>query len=73
MAASAAEIEGSQVPVKVIVGEHDPALGEPTMQATFARWYPHCEIEVFANAGHYAMEETPVVLATAIEKFLAGV
>ncbi|MGH8920640.1 MAG: alpha/beta fold hydrolase, partial [Actinomycetes bacterium] len=51
------EIKGNPVPVKVIVGEHDPALGEPTMQATFAQWYPHCEIEVLANAGHYAMEE----------------
>lgn len=67
------EIEGSQIPVKVIVGAHDPALGELTMQATFAKWYPHCEIEVFANAGHYALEETPVALATAIEKFLADV
>lgn len=63
----------TQVPVKVIVGEHDPALSEPIMQATFAKWYPYCEIEVFANAGHYPIDETPVALATAIEKFLAGV
>jgi len=45
------QIEGNPVPVKVIVGEHDPALGEATMQATFVQWYPNCELEVLANAG----------------------
>ncbi len=64
------QIEGNEVPIKVIVGEHDPALGEATMQATFMQWYPNCELEVLANAGHYAFEETPIALATAIERFL---
>jgi len=45
------QIEGNPVPVKVIVGEHDPTLGEATMQATFVQWYPNCELEVLANAG----------------------
>lgn len=67
------EIMGSSVPIKVIAGEHDPALGESTMQATFAEWYENCEIEVFANAGHYAIDETPVALATTIEDFLSKV
>jgi pimeloyl-ACP methyl ester carboxylesterase len=40
------------------------------MRATFTNWYPNCEIEVFANAGHYAMDETPVALAGSIEGFL---
>lgn len=65
-----AEIDGNPVPVKLIVGEHDPALGEATMRATFTNWYPNCEIDVFANAGHYAMDETPVALAGSIEGFL---
>ncbi|HVW41532.1 MAG TPA: alpha/beta hydrolase [Amycolatopsis sp.] len=57
-------IEGAQVPIKVIVGEHDPALGEDTMLATFARWYPKLEIEVLADAGHYPTDEIPVTTAT---------
>lgn len=65
-----AEIAGNEVPVKVIVGEHDPALGEQTMRATFVEHYPNLELEVLANAGHYAMDETPVALATSIERFL---
>jgi pimeloyl-ACP methyl ester carboxylesterase len=65
-----AEVAGNDVPVKVVVGEHDPALGEATMRATFAEHYPNLEIEVLANAGHYAMDETPVALATSIEAFL---
>lgn len=65
-----AEIEGSEVPIKVIVGEHDPALGEETVRATFGQWYPKLELEVMPNAGHYSIDETPVALATAIEDFL---
>lgn len=65
------EVEGNDVPVKVIVGEHDPALGEAVMRATFAQWYPRCEVEVLANAGHYAVDETPVALATSVEAFLS--
>jgi pimeloyl-ACP methyl ester carboxylesterase len=68
-----ADIEGSDVPVKVIVGVHDPALGEQTARATFQQWYPKLDLEVFPNAGHYAMDETPVALATAVERFLAEV
>ncbi|WP_019819656.1 alpha/beta fold hydrolase [Saccharomonospora saliphila] len=64
------EVAGSRVPVKAIVGEHDPALGAETMRQTFAEFYPRCEIEVLANCGHYAIDETPVALATSIEAFL---
>ncbi|NKQ54066.1 alpha/beta hydrolase [Amycolatopsis sp. K13G38] len=63
-------IEGAEVPIKVLVGENDPALGEQTMLATFAKWYPNFEIEVLADAGHYAADEIPVTTANAIEIFL---
>jgi pimeloyl-ACP methyl ester carboxylesterase len=65
-----AEISGMPLPVKVIVGEHDPAISASVMQTTFLESYPACELEVMANAGHYPMYETPVALATSIENFL---
>ncbi len=67
------EIEGNPVPVKVIVGEHDPALGEATMRQTFTRWYPNCTVDVLTNCGHYAVDETPVALVTSLESFLRAV
>jgi len=65
-----ASVQGLTLPVKVIVGEHDPALNAAVMQATFLATYPNCELEVMPNAGHYPMHETPVALATSIENFL---
>jgi len=65
-----ASVQGLTLPVKVIVGEHDPALNSSVMQATFLASYPRCELEVMANAGHYPMHETPVALASSIENFL---
>jgi len=66
-----AEISGSETPMLVIAGEHDPALGEATVRQTWEPHFPHCQIQVMANAGHYPMFETPVQLATVIERFLA--
>jgi len=65
-------VMGSEIPIKVIVGQYDGAINEPTMQATFAQWYKHCQIEVMPNSGHYPMNETPVALATSMEAFLRG-
>ena len=65
-------IRGNPVPVKVIVGEHDPALGADAAHATWLQHYPNCELFTMPNAGHYAPDETPVALATEIERFLAA-
>jgi pimeloyl-ACP methyl ester carboxylesterase len=65
-----AEVQGHPAPVKVIVGEHDPALGAEVMEQTFLRQYPNASLEVLPNAGHYAMFETPVALLTSVERFL---
>jgi pimeloyl-ACP methyl ester carboxylesterase len=67
-----AEVQGNAVPVLVVVGEHDPALGAPVMQQTFLQHYPNASLEVLPNAGHYSMFETPVALLTCAERFLDG-
>jgi pimeloyl-ACP methyl ester carboxylesterase len=66
-------IVGQSCPVLVIAGQHDPALGEATCRATWLQHYPHAQLEVMPNAGHYPMDETPIALATSIERFLKTV
>jgi len=66
-----ADLPRPSVPVHAVVGEHDPALGEATMTATWLEQLPGCELTVIANAGHYAMFEAPVSLLGAIESTLA--
>ena len=66
----AAELEGSPVAALAVVGEHDPALGEETINATWRRIYRNAVVQIMPNAGHYAMFETPVALATSVEAFL---
>jgi pimeloyl-ACP methyl ester carboxylesterase len=69
----AAELPTPAVPVKAIVGQFDPALGADTINATWAQQLPGSEVDVQANAGHYAMYEAPVALVTSIEKTLSAV
>jgi pimeloyl-ACP methyl ester carboxylesterase len=40
------------------------------MKVTWLEQLPGCRLEVLAEAGHYAMFETPVALATLLEKSL---
>jgi len=65
-------VMGSEIPIKVIVGEHDGAITAEAMKATYLVWHKNASLEVMANAGHYPMNETPVALATSIEAFLRG-
>ncbi len=67
------KIQGQKLPVLVLPGEHDPALGEVACRATWMQHYPNAQLQVMANAGHYPMDETPIILATLVERFLAGV
>ncbi|GIL25261.1 esterase [Actinocatenispora comari] len=66
----AADVPAPTVPVTVIAGEHDAALGPDAMRGTWLAQFPSCTLETFPNAGHYAMYETPVALATSLEKAL---
>ena len=67
-----ARIKGNPVPVLVIAGEHDAALTADVMRGTYLQWYPNAKLEIMSNAGHYPMDETPVALATTIERFLGA-
>ena len=65
-----AAVKGSEVPVKVITGEHDPSQPAEFMEQTWLQVYPNSELEVLRGTGHYPMFETPVTLAVSIEEFL---
>jgi len=65
------EVVGLTTPLKTIVGAHDPDLTAGVMRATFLAWYPNCELETIADAGHYAVDETPVLLAASLDAFLS--
>jgi pimeloyl-ACP methyl ester carboxylesterase len=61
------------VPVLCVAGAHDAALGPDAVRATWLATFPSARLEVLADAGHYAMDETPPQLVAAVEAFLAGV
>lgn len=64
------QVEGSEVPVRVIVGAHDPALSAEVMRGTWLAWYPNSDLVELPGAGHYPADETPLELARAVEEFL---
>lgn len=66
----AAEIGRITTPMLVCVGENDGAINAAAMQATYLTWYPSCELQVLANAGHYPMQEIPIDLVTRLEEFM---
>ena len=65
-----ASVAGNPVPVKLFVGEHDPAITAELTRRTWLAWYPNATLETLRNAGHYPMYEVPVALATALENWL---
>jgi 3-oxoadipate enol-lactonase len=64
---------GIRNPVFAIVGAHDiPFYREASVRRGFERLYPNFTLFVSQEAGHYPMLETPVLLASQIEAFLAN-
>jgi pimeloyl-ACP methyl ester carboxylesterase len=63
-------IQGKTLPVLIVAGEYDAGISGQFCRDTWLRYYPNAVLEVMANAGHYAMNETPVRLAKLIEDFL---
>lgn len=65
-------MEGLKTPIKVIVGENDPAITPDAMKGTILAWCPNAELEVMTNAGHYPSQETPVRLANVVQSFVSA-
>ncbi|MFC3996169.1 alpha/beta fold hydrolase [Nocardiopsis sediminis] len=65
-------VTGSPVPALAVAGAHDPALSADVMRATWLEWFPNARLHVIQDAGHYAMDETPLPLLAVVEDFLAS-
>lgn len=67
------ETHGLVAPMHVVTGALDIPFyrGEPLRNA-FALAYPRVTFEIIDDAGHYSMLETPVRVASIIEKQVAG-
>ncbi len=63
------KVQGVQVPLKVLVGEHDTITVE-MMKQTILKWFPNSELEVLGNCAHYPMFEIPINLATVCQDFM---
>jgi len=63
------KVSGSQVPLKVLVGDHDTITAE-MMKLTILKWFPNSELEILGNCTHYPMFEIPINLATACQAFM---
>lgn len=66
------EVHGLATPMSVIVGAHDPDLSAEVMRATFLKWYRNCALEIIQDAGHYAIDETPILLAALLHGFFTS-
>jgi len=66
----AAEITNIQMPICVIAGMHDGALGPNHMRETYLKQLPNVQLKVIDAAGHYPMLETPFELFNLIETYL---
>jgi pimeloyl-ACP methyl ester carboxylesterase len=65
------KVKGASLPIQVICTSDDnEAHRKDVMEATFGKWFPNAKIVEINNAGHYPMQETPVSLASSINRFL---
>ncbi len=66
------QVRGTPTPITVVAGTHDlPLYRADSLRQRLGPLYPRLEVVVSHEAGHYAMLETPVLLAAAIEAGLA--
>lgn len=64
-------VKGQELPVTVILGEHDLPFFQPDYIATtFGKSFPNLTVESISDAGHYPMQEVPAYYATLLTKHL---
>lgn len=68
----AERVRGLDLPVKVVVGEHDPGINVETVARSWQVDHPHASVEVAANSGHYPMQEAPAATAALLQRWLAA-
>lgn len=66
-----AGMQGLKTPWLAIVGKHDGAISADAMEQTTLTWFDAAEMELFDDAGHYPMLESPPHLAKSLQDFLA--
>jgi pimeloyl-ACP methyl ester carboxylesterase len=64
------QVAGLDVPVKVLVGEFDPGISIERARDTWLVQYPHAELEMVPQTGHYPMQELPVFVAARASAWL---
>lgn len=65
------EVDGIEIPLLVVLGRNDiDAFRPPAIEQTFGQWYENLEITQITDAGHYPMQETPVLYATRVQEFI---
>ncbi len=63
-------LSSRKIPVKVMVGEHDPSINLALAERTWHVHYPYADIEVIGNAAHYPMQEAPLAVAAKVQAWL---
>ena len=61
-----------KTPMLVLIGAKDGGVSEEFVRNTFPALYPHAQLEVLPDAGHYPMIEMPRYLINRIQDFLSG-
>lgn len=64
------QVQALDIPVLVLVGEHDPNCSQALARETTLSWYPNARLEVLAGSGHYPIVEAPAATVSALEQFL---
>lgn len=66
-------VKGLKTPMLVIFCNRDFEGVEEMLKDTFLKWYPNAQMECCEGSGHFPMQETPIFLASSIERFLCKV